>query len=214
MLRILIAEDNARIAISLTEKLELFEDLKVKGWEANGSALLKHMERNAAVEVVLMDINMPVLNGIETTKEVKRLYPHIKVIMSTVFDEEHYIFEAIMAGANGYLLKDERPEKLYTAIQEVLEGGAPMSPSVARKALNMIRYQQEHQMQPAEEYNLTKRETEILEQLATGINYSQIADNLFISSGTVRKHIENIYQKLQVHNKMEAVQLALKNRLI
>ncbi|MGB0177625.1 MAG: response regulator [Owenweeksia sp.] len=213
MLRILIAEDNARIARSLTEKLELFEDLKVKGWEANGRALLKHLGRNAAVEVVLMDINMPVLDGIETTKEVKRLYPHIKVIMSTVFDEEQYIFEAIMAGANGYLLKDERPEKLYGSIQEVLAGGAPMSPSVARKALNMIRYQRE-QLQPAEEYNLTKRETEILEQLATGINYNQIADNLFISSGTVRKHIENIYQKLQVHNKMEAVQLALKNRLI
>ena len=113
MLRILIAEDNTRIARSLMEKLELFEDLKVKGWELNGSTLLNHLERNSGVEVVLMDINMPVLNGIETTREVKRLYPHIKVIMSTVFDEEHYIFEAILAGANGYLLKDERPEKLY-----------------------------------------------------------------------------------------------------
>tara|TARA_Y100000588_G_C14078530_1_gene849068 strand:+ start:111 stop:785 length:675 start_codon:yes stop_codon:yes gene_type:complete len=214
MLRILIAEDNTRIARSLMEKLELFEDLKVKGWELNGSTLLNHLERNSGVEVVLMDINMPVLNGIETTREVKRLYPHIKVIMSTVFDEEHYIFEAILAGANGYLLKDERPEKLYDSIREVMDGGAPMSSSVARKALNMIRYQREHYSQPAEEYNLTRRETEILEQLATGINYNQIAENLYISSGTVRKHIENIYQKLQVHNKMEAVQLALKNRLI
>jgi len=161
-----------------------------------------------------MDIQMPIMDGIEATRELKQKYPHIKVIVSTVFDEENYIMEAIMAGANGYLLKDERPEKLIEAIREGMDGGAPMSSSVARKALNLIRYGVKDEEASEVNFNLTKRETEILEQLATGLNYNQIAENLFISPGTVRKHIENIYQKLHVHNKVEAVQLAIKNRLV
>ncbi|WP_417589355.1 response regulator [Owenweeksia hongkongensis] len=214
-IRILIAEDNSRLARTLIDKLNLFEDqLSVRGWESHGKALLKHLEVDAHVDLILMDIQMPVLDGIETTRIVKQKYPQIKVIMSTVFDEENYILEAIMAGANGYLLKDERPDKLMDAINEVMDGGAPMSSSVARKALNLIRYGAKEEAVVEVDFKLTKRETEILEQLATGLNYNQIAENLFISPGTVRKHIENIYQKLQVHNKVEAVQLAIKNRLI
>jgi len=214
-LRIYIAEDNPRIARILREKLELFEDLKVKYSEPDGQALVERMEEDHNVDIILMDIQMPVMNGIKATEIIKQKYPQVKVIMSTVFDEENFIFEAIMAGANGYLLKDEKPEKIYESIKEVLNGGAPMSPQVARKALNLIRFNKsESAVETKEDYKLTKRETEILEQLSTGLNYNQIAENLFISSGTVRKHIENIYQKLQVHNKVEAVQLAIKNRLI
>lgn len=215
-IRILIAEDNSRLARTLIDKLNLFDDqLSVRGWESHGKALLQHLEVDAHVDLILMDIQMPVLDGIETTRVVKQKYPQIKVIMSTVFDEENYILEAIMAGANGYLLKDERPDKLMEAITEVMDGGAPMSGSVARKALNLIRYgAREETAESAVDFNLTKREIEILEQLATGLNYNQIAENLFISPGTVRKHIENIYQKLHVHNKVEAVQIAIKNRLI
>lgn len=214
-IRILIAEDNNRLARTLIDKLNLFEDkLSVRGWESHGKALLQHLEVDAHVDLVLMDIQMPVLDGIEATRVLKQKYPHIKVIMSTVFDEENYILEAIMAGANGYLLKDERPDKLIEAINEVMDGGAPMSSSVARKALNLIRYGSKEEEVAVLDFNLTKRETEILEQLSTGLNYNQIAENLFISPGTVRKHIENIYQKLHVHNKVEAVQLAIKNRLI
>jgi DNA-binding NarL/FixJ family response regulator len=215
-LKIVIAEDNNRIAKSLIQKLELFDDLQVKGWEPDGQALIDNLESYGVVDLVLMDINMPIRDGISTTEELKKLFPHLKIIMSTVFDEEHHIFQSILAGANGYLLKDERPEKLYASIKEVMEGGAPMSATVARKALNLIRYNATSVV-PAEEkpeYNLTSRELEILEQLTTGRNYNEIAENLFISTGTVRKHIENIYQKLQVHNKVEAVQLAIKNRLI
>lgn len=214
-IRILIAEDNSRLARTLIDKLNLFEDqLSVRGWESHGRALLQHLEVDSHVDLVLMDIQMPIMNGIETTRELKQKYPHIKVIMSTVFDEENYIMEAIMAGANGYLLKDERPDKLIDAINEVMDGGAPMSSSVARKALNLIRYGKKEEAESQVDFNLTKRETEILEQLAAGLNYNQIAENLFISPGTVRKHIENIYQKLHVHNKVEAVQIAIKNRLL
>lgn len=214
-IRILIAEDNNRLARTLIDKLNLFEDqLSVRGWEPHGKALLQHLEVDAHVDLILMDIQMPIMDGIEATRIVKQKFPHLKVIMSTVFDEEHYILEAIMAGANGYLLKDERPEKLIEAITEVLNGGAPMSASVARKALNLIRYKNEGLPEEKVDFNLTRRETEILEQLSSGLNYNQIAENLFISPGTVRKHIENIYQKLHVHNKVEAVQMAIKNRLI
>lgn len=214
-LRILIAEDNRRLAHTLIDKLHLFKDkLEVRGWEPNGQALLDYLAENAYIDLIMMDIQMPVMDGITATAEVKQNYPHLKVIMSTVFDEEHLILEAIMAGANGYLLKDERPDKLLEAILDVMGGGAPMSSSVARKALNLIRYKAENNPVAKVDFNLTKRETEILEQLASGLNYQQIAANLFISPGTVRKHIENIYQKLQVHNKVEAVQLAIRNRLI
>lgn len=214
-IRILIAEDNSRLARTLIDKLNLFEDqLSVRGWEPHGKALLQHLEVDAHVDLVLMDIQMPVMNGIEATKELKQKYPQIKVVMSTVFDEDNYILEAIMAGANGYLLKDERPDKLMDAINEVMDGGAPMSSIVARKALNLIRYGKQEESTKSIDFNLTKRETEILEQLAAGLNYNQIAENLFISPGTVRKHIENIYQKLHVHNKVEAVQIAIKNRLV
>lgn len=214
-IRILIAEDNSRLARTLIDKLNLFEDqLSVRGWEPHGKALLQHLEVDAHVDLVLMDIQMPVMNGIEATKELKQKYPQIKVVMSTVFDEDNYILEAIMAGANGYLLKDERPDKLMDAINEVMDGGAPMSSIVARKALNLIRHGKQEESTKSIDFNLTKRETEILEQLAAGLNYNQIAENLFISPGTVRKHIENIYQKLHVHNKVEAVQIAIKNRLV
>ena len=216
-MKVLIAEDNSHLARTLINKLELFEDIRVKGWEPNGKALLEHLEHDHIVDIILMDINMPLMDGIECTAQVKNLYPNIKVIMSTVFDEDHYIFQAIMAGANGYLLKDERPQKLYESIMDVMDGGAPMSSAIARKALQLIRHQVTFDHVKEQEqvaYNLTKRETEILEQLASGLSHKQIAENLIISTGTVRKHIENVYQKLQVHNKVDAVQLALKNRLI
>ena len=216
-MKILIAEDNSHLARTLINKLELFENIYIKGWEPNGRALLEHLEQDHIVDIVLMDINMPVMDGIECTRKLKVLYPNIKVVMSTVFDEEQYILQAILAGANGYLLKDERPQKLYDSIVEVLRGGAPMSPAIARKALQLIRFPPPLNSLTAKDsvdFNLTKREIEILEQLSGGLNYSQIADNLIISTGTVRKHIENIYKKLQVHNKVEAVQVALKNRLI
>lgn len=213
MIRIAIAEDISRIAQTLKEKLELSNDLKVQFIATNGKELIKELNHNHNVDVILMDINMPEMDGIEATKQVIQRWPHIKVIMSTVFDDEENIFKAILAGASGYLMKDERPEKVHRAVYETLEDGAPMSPAIAKKALSILRSGVTPPTE-TENFELTKREIEILEHLSKGLSYGQIADNLFISNGTVRKHIENIYRKLQVHNKVEAVQKATQHKII
>lgn len=213
MIRIAIAEDISRIAQTLKEKVELSQDMQVQFIAPNGKELIHELMKSHNVDVILMDINMPEMDGIEATKQVGNRWPGIKIIMSTVFDDDENIFNAILAGASGYLMKDERPEKLHRAIFEVLEGGASMSPAIAKKALALLKFGVRTPVE-SEEFNLTKREVEILEHLAKGLSYDQIADNLFISSGTVRKHIENTYRKLQVNNKVEAVQKASQHKLI
>ena len=154
------------------------------------------------------------MNGIEATSIIAQQYPNIKILMLTVFEDEHNLFDSIMAGACGYLLKDEKPTVLHNAIQEAIEGGAPMSATIANKSLRIIRNGPPQPSEDAEKFELSKREIEILEKIAEGKNYQEIADLLFISPKTVRKHIENIYQKLRVHNKVEAINLARKNKLI
>ncbi len=214
-LKISIAEDNSFLAKAVIEKLSFFDDLNFKYRAANGAELIGKLEENHNIDVILMDIQMPQMDGIKATEIVKNKYPHIKVIMLTVFDDDENIFNAIKAGANGYLLKEIDPENLHKSILEVVDGGAPMTPSIALKTLNLLRNPlQLKNNDDTKKVTLTNRETEILEQLSKGLNYNAIADNLIISSGTVRKHIENIYKKLQVHNKMEAVIKAQKHNLI
>ena len=214
-LKIVIAEDNSFLAKAVIEKLSFFDDLKYKYKAVNGAELIGKLEANHNIDVILMDIQMPEMDGIIATEIVKNKYPHIKVIMLTVFDDDENIFNAIKAGANGYLLKEIDPKNLHKCILEVVNGGAPMSPSIALKTLNLLRNPtQITTIADKDRVSLTNRETEILEQLSKGLNYNAIADNLIISCGTVRKHIENIYKKLQVHNKMEAVQKAKKHKLI
>jgi DNA-binding NarL/FixJ family response regulator len=177
--------------------------------------LLDQLAQNHNVDLISMDIEMPKMNGIEATAYVKTKYPHIKIVMLTVFDNDENIFKAIKAGADGYLLKDISPDDLYRSITETLNGGASMTPSIALKTLRMFREPLDfHNVIEATDITLTTRETEVLVQLSTGITYEQIADNLNISQGTVRKHIENIYTKLQVCNKLEAIQKAKSNKLI
>jgi DNA-binding NarL/FixJ family response regulator len=137
----------------------------------------------------------------------------VKIIMLTVFDDNDKVFNSIMAGASGYLLKDEKPARIISALEEAMDGGAPMSPTIAAKSLQLIR---DVNVKPESkvDFELTAREMETLEHIAKGENYQVIADKLFISPKTVRKHIENIYRKLQVHNKMEAVQLAIKHGIL
>ncbi|HRF39022.1 MAG TPA: response regulator transcription factor [Saprospiraceae bacterium] len=211
LLHIHIAEDQPRLAQMLRDHLELVPDFRVTGVAGNGRVLLDQLAALPSLpDVVLMDIQMPVLDGIGATEALKAQHPQVKVVMATVFDDEENIFNAILAGADGYLLKDEAPEVLHRALQEVMSGGAPMSPAIARKSLAMLRRTpvQPQQTDPATE--LSERELEILEQLSKGLRYDQVAANLNISTGTVRKHIENIYRKLQVHNKTAAVEAGKK----
>lgn len=215
-LKICIAEDNYFLTKAIKEKLSFFDDISIKFLANNGAELIGKLEENHNIDVILMDIQMPEMDGIKATELVKNKYPQIKVIMLTVVDDDEYIFNAIKAGANGYLLKEIDAESLYKSILEVTEGGAPMTPSIALKTLNLLRNPDISATEPTdtEEIKLTKRETEILIQLSKGLNYNNISDNLIISPSTVRKHIENIYKKLQVHSKMEAVMKAQKRNLI
>lgn len=215
MIKIGIAEDNDFLAESIKEKLALFGNaVNYKFRGNNGRSLLSKLEEDSNVDLILMDIEMPLMNGIEATEIVKSKYPQIKVIMLTVFDDEENIFRAIQAGADGYLLKDESPKVVFDSILEMMDGGAPMSPSIAAKALKLLRNPLVLESKSSKDYSLSKREVEVLEQLCKGLDYKSIAENLFISSGTVRKHIENIYGKLHVNNKVEAINLANKERLV
>ncbi len=215
-LKICIAEDNYFLVKAIKEKLSFFDDVSIKFHANNGAELIGKLEDNHNIDVILMDIQMPEMDGIKATELVKNKYPQIKIIMLTVVDDDDYVFKAIKAGANGYLLKEIDAENLYKSILEVTKGGAPMTPSIALKTLNLLRNPNllDIKLNEQEEIKLSKRETEILIQLSKGLNYNDISDNLIISPSTVRKHIENIYKKLQVHSKMEAVMKAQRRNLI
>jgi DNA-binding NarL/FixJ family response regulator len=212
-IRIGLAEDVPHLQKAISDMLFNFENVELVFIANNGKALLEKLS-DEKVDLILMDINMPEMNGIEATAMVRKRYPDMKIIMLTVFDDGDNIFNAILAGANGYLLKDSKPARLLTAIEEAVEGGAPMSPSIAAKALQLLRGNRTEPLLEENDFQLTKRELEILEQLATGNTYQEIADKLFISAKTVRKHIENIYGKLHAHNKVEAIQIAQKHKLL
>jgi len=206
MINIAIAEDLPQLADALKEKVELAAEFNVKIVASNGKVLMEALQKDHNIDVILMDINMPKMDGIEATEMIANRWPSIKIIMSTVFSDEHYLFNSIMAGASGYLMKDEPPAKIHKSIYEAIEGGAPMSKEIARKSLNLIkRGKPQKEKDLTQEYNLTQREIEILEHLSKGNSYEQIADNLYISYGTVRKHVENCYRKLRVHSKLEAI---------
>ena len=214
-IKIAIADDNTFLINAVKEKLSFFEDLNVRCVAVNGSDLLVKLEENRTIDLILMDIEMPVLNGIETTEIVKQKYPHIKIIMLTVFDNDENIFNAIKAGADGYLLKEINAKDLHDGIIETLTGGAAMNPSIALKTLKLLRNPIDFNCKENnDDIKLSEREIQVLEQLSKGLSYNSIAENLFLSSGTIRKHIENIYKKLQVHNKLEAVEKAKRNNLI
>ncbi len=214
-IKIAIADDNTFLLRAIGEKLSFFEDADVKFHACNGEDLLKRLQDNHNIDVILMDIEMPVINGIEATAQLKKKYPQIKVIMLTVFDNDENIFRSIKAGADGYLLKDVDANDLYQGIVDTLKGGAAMNPSIAMKTLKLLRNPIDiENVAEQETVKLSSREIDVLEQLSKGLSYTYIADNLFLSPSTVRKHIENIYKKLQVHSKIEAVQKARSNNLI
>lgn len=214
-IKLAIIDDNTFLVKAIKDKLSFFDDISIKWVALDGSQGLAKLEENHNLDIILMDIEMPVLNGIETTQMVKQKYPHIKIIMLTVFDNDENIFKAIQAGADGYLLKEVDPETLHKGIVETLNGGAAMNPSIAMKTLKLLRNPvNEKFLENKEDIRLSKREIDVLEQLSKGLSYTVIADNLILSPSTVRKHIENIYKKLQVHSKIEAVHKAKRHNLI
>lgn len=211
-IKVALVDDNVFLLHAIKEKLSFFEnDIEIVFTASDGNILLQELDKHP-VDLILMDIEMPNMNGIEATQKTKQQHPSIKIIMLTVLDDYDSIFDAIKAGANGYLLKEIDPETLQKSIKETIEGGAAMTPIIAQKTLQLLRNPRtKDSATPIEDISLTKREIEILEQLNQGLSNTKIAANLFISPKTVRNHIENIYKKLQVHSKMEALQKAKNN---
>lgn len=214
MIKVAIVDDNIFLQKAIQDKLTFFDEIDVKFNANDGEDLLNKLEKNHNIDLILMDIEMSKMNGIEATELVKNKYPQIKIIILTVFDSDENIFNSIKAGADGYFLKEVNPEELYNGINDTLNGGAAMTPSIAMKTLKLLREPIVFENVNKEVHNLTAREIEVLEQLSKGLKYNVIADNLFLSLGTIRKHVEHIYNKLQVHNKLEAIQKAKKNNLI
>lgn len=215
MIKVILVEDNFFLQKALEEKLSNFSDIVIKDTAQNGEEAIAILEKNHVVDLILMDIEMPVMNGIKATEIIKSKYPQIKIVMITVFDNDDNVFNAIKAGADGYLLKETKAEKIHQAIQETLAGGAVMSPSIALKTLQLLKNPRVFDSSEATEIvDLTTREIEVLEQLSKGLKNREIAENLFLSFFTVKKHIENIYRKLQAHNRIEMLQKAKQNKLI
>lgn len=214
MIKVALVDDNYFLLRSTQEKLSFFGDLSIKFIAHDGQETLDKLKENHNIDIILMDLEMPGMNGIQATFEIKSKYPQIKILVLTVFDDDENIFKVIKAGADGYLLKEITPNELYQGIQETLKGGAAMHPSIAFKTLKLLRNPRDFNNKPDLDIKLTPREIEVLEQLSKGLCSNVIATNLFLSPSTVRKHIENIYTKLQVHNKLEAVEKARNNNII
>jgi DNA-binding NarL/FixJ family response regulator len=210
-IHIAIVDDRAPNRSSLAEKLGAMADFHVLFTAANGLEFIAYMKESAELpHVVLMDIDMPEMDGIEAVAAGYHLFPSVKFIMLTVFDDDNKIFEAIQSGAVGYLLKDEGADSIASAIKQVVHyGGAPMSPRIARKTIQLLAGAKVN-VKTKSESVLSDREMEILKGLVDGKDYKEISDELFISPHTTRTHIANIYKKLHVTNKAQVINLAMR----
>jgi DNA-binding NarL/FixJ family response regulator len=207
--RIAIFDDNTRIRNSLHMLLDGIHGFIVTGVYEN-TAELENKLATSQPQVILMDIDMPGINGIDSVKLARNILPDMIIIMQTVFDDEDKIFKSLQAGAHGYLTKDTPPLKIIEAIHEALKGGSPMTPGIARKVTNYFK----QISTPTDEYNLSPREKEILQFLCDGLSYKMIAAQLNIAYETVHTHIRRIYQKLQVNSLGEAIAVAFRKKII
>jgi DNA-binding NarL/FixJ family response regulator len=214
-LKVLIVDDHALFRRGLQMVLEQEPDIEVVGEAADGQEAIDKAQE-LMPDVMLMDVRMPKRSGIEAAEEIKDLMPHIKILMLTISDEEADLYDAIKAGASGYLLKEISTEEVADAIRSVWSGQSRISPSMAAKLLSefaaMTKRAQEREQVPTP--RLTEREMEVLRLVARGLNNRDIAKELFISENTVKNHIRNILEKLQLHSRMEAVVYAVREKLL
>ena len=200
MISTAIIEDDKITRETLKSIIRSTEGFECAGTFADAETGLEFLTDNPA-DIVLMDIHLPVMDGIECVRQLKSVHPEMQFIMCTIFQDDESVFNALKAGATGYLLKNDDPGKIIDAIRELHAGGSPMTPQIARRVMESFKT-------PAvndDTHLLTKRETEMLGLLAKGLRYKEIADKLFLSAGTVRTHIYNIYQKLHVQSRIDAV---------
>lgn len=208
-MKIGICDDNNNFRESLEQFINDTQGFEVIISTSNGDDMLALLDLEVP-DAILMDIDMPTMTGIETTRNIKKKFPAIHILMLTVYEDEEKIFEAILAGASGYILKKSAPEKIIDAFKEVQEGGASMSPLIVRKVLNHFNSQQPIY----QEYDLSGQEKKVLQCLVDGHSYKMIAANCNISMGTVRFHINNIYKKLHINSKSEAVAKAINESIL
>lgn len=210
-IRVIIFEDNKHLRESLYYLVSGTPGLVCTGSYPDCEQILQKI-RTDVPDVVLMDIEMPGINGIEAVKLVKQHFPHLQVLMQTVFHDDDNIFRAICAGASGYILKTTTPAGYMEAIADVYNGGSPMTGSVARRVLQLFQQSAVPLITP--EYHLTPKEKEILQEMVQGKSFKMIADAMCISYETVRTHMKNIYSKLHVNSNTEAVSKALRERIV
>lgn len=211
MIKVIVFEDNHSLRIGLGELINGTPGYQCVGAFEDCSNLLKNIN-DASPDIVLMDIGMPGINGIEAVKILREKYPRLKILMQTIFEENEKIFQSILAGASGYILKNTPSFRIIDAIKDTYEGGAPMSPSIATKVLKMVIHQPIDHAQNS--FKLSEREKEILSCLVRGMSYKMVADACSISIDTVRVHIRSIYEKLHVHSKGEAIAKAIKGNIV
>lgn len=200
-IKICIVEDDALILKSLQQVLNNSEGYSVTGTFFSAEAAIENLKDHHP-DVLLLDIDLPGISGIEAISKLKKLQPELNIVMLTVHEESQLVFSALREGAVGYLVKGSNSKFLLQGIREVFEGGAPMSPSIARQVIASFT--------PQTKSELTERELEVLQKLSNGTNNKQIAEDLFVSTNTIKAHIKNIYKKLHVNSRAEAVSKALK----
>src|SRR6185436_18246381 len=210
-IRVAIFEDNNNMREGLYQLINGSSGFTCTGAFPNCDDLIRRIEKSNP-DVIVMDIEMPGISGIEGVKLVKEKFPEMKILMETIFEDDKKIFDSICAGAEGYILKNTAPSEILDAIKEIYEGGSPMTPTIANRVLKMVKSQRTSDSKNI--FNLTDREKEILSCLVEGMSYKLIADECTISIDTVNVHIKNIYKKLQVHSKSEAVAKAIKGKIV
>jgi DNA-binding NarL/FixJ family response regulator len=200
-IRVAMIEDDEEIRSNLGDAIAAHGDFRLVGSYRDAESALKSLP-DAKPRVVLTDINLPGMDGVQCVRRLKAAMPDVEFIMLTVYQDGALLMQSFMAGANGYLLKRTSPEKLFTAIREVCEGGAPMTPAMARR---VVQHFQQAPAPTSDLARLTPRERDVLDQLARGFCYKEVADHLHIGTGTLQTHVHNIYEKLRVHSRTEAV---------
>ena len=210
-IKVVIFEDNTNLRRGLTTLINGSDGFECAGAFGNCDKLLKNIAETNP-DVVLMDIEMPGMSGIDAVKIMKPQFPGVKILMETIFEDDEKVFHSICNGAEGYILKNTPPSQILEAIKEIHEGGAPMTPSIASKVLAMFKSGAAFSKDAS--YNLTEREMEVLKLLVDGMSYKLIAEKCFVSIDTVSTHVKNIYKKLQVHSKSEAVAKAIKRNIV
>lgn len=211
MINVVVVEDKDFIREGLEMLLKSSDGYNCKGAFANCESMLDNIE-DLDPDVIIMDIGLPGMSGIEGTKQVKKLLPHVNIIVLTIHEESEKVFEALISGASGYLVKTTPHDELLLSIKDAYDGGSPMNSHIAKKMVELLRAFDEQKK--ADSKLLSERENEVLTLLAEGNGYKQISEKLFISPHTVRYHIRNIYEKLNVNSQTAAIALAMKKGLI